>query len=707
MSIEDSLKTLGDVAVGKGRLELLTAEGKTPLAYICSLLGQALGFELSEKSLSESELEAICRNSQIHYRAVSLPSNWWEKDHGSLLATFQNKPAALIFKDSGYELYTPSLKDPIKIDEKSAEEIATEAWILYPPLLRQMGTVRSFLTILFHKHGKEYALLFFAGALASLVGFFIPFANKILFDKVIPHFDLSLLGQVLLGLVAVSVSATLFLLVRSFISLRLNAKISSRFQISLWDRILKLPVSFFQTMARGDLIQRTQIFDFIRRTLGQNTLIALFDSFFVSFYLILMFFYSWRLALIGLGIIALATGLSILFASLKLVLDRQLLQSNASINAFLISMLKGIEKLKIEAAEKQVFSNWAKEYAKNQALTLKSRFYNALTTTLTKGFSILTILLIYGLVMWKQNKEPSSMSVGEYLAFVSAYAIFSQSIFQVLNLGVNLIALIPFWGRVQPLLTSELETKKGQQSPGPLKGNLSFVDVDFRYHPNAPYVLKNFNLQVQPAQFVALVGPSGCGKTTACRLLAGFESPERGRILYDQQELKDLILPQVRQQMSFVMQQNAICAGSFYDNITCGNPFSKEELSWALQLTTLDESLARFPSGLSTLTQSGGGQLSGGERQKLLLTRALIRKPKVLILDEGLNSLQSDVQQKIMANLKGLSVTIVFATHQLNLLRQVEQICFLDRGAIRAVGSFEELIEKEEWFRKLVEKQQV
>lgn len=707
MSIEDSLKTLGEVAAGKVHLELLTAEGKTPLAYICSLLGQASGFELTEQSRNESELDDICRKSQIHYRSVSLPSNWWKKDHGPLLVYFHEEPAALIFKDSGYELYTPSLETPMEIDEKNGEEISPEVWILYPPLFRQMGTVKGFLSILFHKHGKEYALLFLAGALASLVGFFIPFANKVLFDKVIPQFDLNLLGQVLLGLIVVSVSTTLFLFVRSFVALRLNAKISCHFQISLWDRILKLPVSFFQTMARGDLIQRTQIFDYIRRIFGQNTLISLFDSLFVSLYLIMMFYYSWSLTLIGLGIIVLATGISLLFASIKVVLDRQLLESDAKINAFLISMLSGIEKLKIEAAEKKVFSKWAKDYAKNQALTLKSRFYHALTTTLTKGFSILTILLIYGLVMWKQYDEPGSMSVGDYLAFVSAYAIFSQSIFQFLNTGVTLVALIPFWRRVQPLLRTELETKTEQQSPGTLQGNLSFLNVDFRYHPNAPYVLKNFNLAIGAHRFVALVGPSGCGKTTACRLLAGFETPERGQIFYDHQELKDLILPELRQQMSFVMQQKAIYAGSLLENITCGTPYPQEAIDQALKLSTLDQSLLRFPSGLHTLTQSGGGQLSGGERQKLLLARALIRKPKVLILDEGLNSLQSDVQQTIMTNLRTLSITIVFATHQLNLLTRVDRIYFLDQGVIRAQGSFEELMKKEVWFRNLVKKQEV
>lgn len=705
MSVEDSLKKLRKVSSGKSQLEFMSTTAKTPLAHACSIIGMYAGFELNPRSMQEENLKELCKIGHLHYRKIELPPNWWEKDHGPLLGYYQDQPVALLLEGDEYILVFPKEEKKISVTESISSEIQPEAYMLYPPLPEEVGTFRALFRAFFHRKMRDYLSLFGAGILAAVVALFVPISNKILFDQAIPHFNYSLLGQVLLGLVVAAVSSSIFLLARSFVGLRLNAKISHFFQMSLWDRILKLPVRFFRSMARGDLIQRTMIFSVIRRLLSQNTIIAFFDSLFASLYFFIMLYYNWKLALLSIVLLLFVSFFSVLLALSKIKWDKALLESNADINAFLISMVKGMEKLRIAASETFFFSSWAKKYAENQTLSLKGRFISAIVETLNKTASIFFVLVIYGVVIFDRLSDPVAMTLGDYLAFIAAFAPLVQASLGFLNIGVSLITLFPYWKRVQPLLTSELETKKEQQSPGAIHGKIILKNVQFRYQPNAPPVLKDFNLEIQPGEFLAIVGPTGCGKSTLCRLLVGFEIAQGGTIQYDDRDLDTLILPELREQVSFIMQQKTIFSGTIYENIVCGNPYSLEEVKEAMAFSTIDRDMHRFPSGLNTLLPSGGGVLSAGERQKLIIARAIIRKPKILIFDEGLNSLASSVQQEIFNNLKSLPITRILATHQLSLVRQIDRICCMQQGNILMDGSFDELLEKDVCFREVIEKQ--
>jgi len=705
MNIEDSLRKLVAIGLPKSQEKIFSENNKTLVAQACILIGDAIGFSLSSRSFNKESLQEICETEQINFRELKLAQNWWEQDHGPFFGYYQKEPVALICEGKKYYIFSPALQEKIPVNENSSKEISTTAYMVYPPLEEEMGTFRKLINVFFQKKLKEYFLLILSGLLATLIAFFVPIATKILFDRVIPHFDFSLLNQVLLGLLVAMIGSSIFILIRSFASLRLNIKIANHLQIALWNRIFKLPVNFFRRIPRGDLIQRTLIFETIRRILGQNTLIAILDSLFGVFYLFLMFFYSWKLALMSLAIIIISTVISFFIGIFKIRYDKFVLQSNAEINAFLISMINGIEKLRSNAAENFVFVHWAETFAKNQDIFLKSNFLGAIIETTNKALSYFSLLIIYGLVIWQRFQDPSVLTLGGYLAFIAAFTPFYLTIYQFLSIGVTLISLIPFWHRVKPLLAEKLEETKGQRPPGSLMGKITFSQVSFRYYKNSPYVLKEFSLDIQPKEFVALVGPSGSGKSTLCRLLVGFETPDSGSIEYDDLDLKEIILRDLRKQISLVMQDKAIFSGTIYENIVCGERFSYEEIQRVTKMTTFDKNIERFPSKLDTILPSGGKVLSGGERQKLLLCRALIRNPKILILDEGLNSLQSEDQNQIIQVLKSLNINTLFATHQLNLLTHVDRICLLEKGEISDQGTFESLYKKNEYFRKLVENQ--
>ncbi|NGX46578.1 MAG: hypothetical protein K940chlam2_01773, partial [Chlamydiae bacterium] len=626
-------------------------------------------------------------------------------EHGPLLAYYKNEPVTLLPERGHYSLIIPKEEAPMAITKSVAADISPLAYTLYPPLPEDMGTMQALFQALFSHKMRDYFYLFLAGVLATTVALFVPISNKILFDNVIPHYNLSLLGQVLLGLMAAAAGSAAFLVARSFVGLRLNAKITHYFQMTLWDRILKLPTQFFKTMANGDLIQRTMIFNTLRRLVDQNSVIIIFDSLFASLYFFIALYYSWKLALVGLGTILLATLLAILLAFLKVKWDKALLASDANINAFLISVVQGVDKLRLTASESFFFSHWATKYAENQTLSLKSRFLAVISATLNKVIFPLFSLVIFALIIHERTSDISLLTLGDFLALSAALTPFFLATLSFLNLGTSMISLIPFWQRVRPLLTSALEAKATDQEPEKLQGKIALKDIYFRYRANAPYVLEGLSLETTPGDFVALVGHSGSGKSTICRLLVGFETPVRGDIHYDEWNLQELSLSQMREQISFVMQQKAIFMGSFFENITCGKPYSYEEIQKALALSTLDQDMHRFPSGLNTLLPSGGANLSAGERQKLLLARALIRNPQILILDEGLNSLQSATQQQILETLKTLKITRIIATHQVNILKAVDQILILENGKISSQGSYDQLVKENPHFLDLIKQQ--
>lgn len=689
------------------RSELFGVKGQTPLAQACFIVCRAMGFSLDETSESEESLDAICKNSRIFYRTIDLKDKWWLRDHGHLVGIYQGQPVALLYNNYHYTIISPTTQQMIPLDAKISQEISPRGYMLYPPAPEKASIASILLQSILKRKRNEYLYLAIAGLLSAFLGFLFPFSNKILFDHIIPNFDYTLFTQVILALIAGIIGGALFAFASAFFSLRLNGIISHDLQMKLWNRLIKLPAHFFRRFQTGDLIQRTQIFNQIRRNLSQNTLITIFDSIFVLSYFVMMLIYNWQLTLIGLGTIFFVFLVSLIVIYLKIHWDGAILASNARINSFLVQMINGIDKLRTAAAEKRVFALWTKEYAENQSLNLKSKFLQAIITTLNASTHLLLIFLIFGVVIWMRSTSLTSISIGDYLAFTAAFFPFSQAVFSILGTLASLISLVPFWRRVKPIFSSPLELSKDQRHPGTLTGQFDMKNLYFRYYKQAPFVIQDLSLKAERNTFIGIAGPTGCGKSTLARLMIGFETPERGCVCYDEKDMRELDLSEMRKQVNVILQQNAIFAGKLYDNLVCGGEYSDEEIERVMHLSTFDRDLARFPSKLQMMLPSGGGLLSGGERQRLLLTRALLRNPKILILDEALNSLDSPSQSKIIENLQNLPMTKVLITHQLNILEKLDTIYLMREGRVVGSGTFDELIQREPFFQQLVASQSI
>jgi ABC-type bacteriocin/lantibiotic exporter with double-glycine peptidase domain len=240
-----------------------------------------------------------------------------------------------------------------------------------------------------------------------------------------------------------------------------------------------------------------------------------------------------------------------------------------------------------------------------------------------------------------------------------------------------------------------------------LKGNIEVNHVNFRYGPEAPLVLKDINFSVKPGEFVAVVGASGAGKSTLMRLLLGFEKAESGSVFYDNQDISAIDLGSLRRKLGVVLQNDTVIRGTILQNIL-GNSGLKEEDAWeAAKKVSLDKDIKEMPMGMQTMLTAGGAALSGGQFQRLIIARAIIRQPKLLIFDEATRALDNLTQDEIRKSLDSLKVTRIIIAHRLSTIINADKIYVMKDGEIIESGTYDQLIKERGYFAELAERQKV
>ncbi len=306
--------------------------------------------------------------------------------------------------------------------------------------------------------------------------------------------------------------------------------------------------------------------------------------------------------------------------------------------------------------------------------------------------------------------DPNLLDTGSFLAFNIAFANLMAAVLEVGYTSIGLLELIPRYERLRPILEEEPEFAAAVLDPVRLMGALALNHVSFRYptQERGAKVLDNVSLQVRPGEFVAIVGPSGSGKSTLMRLLLGFEAPDSGTVTYDGRELATLDPREVRRQIGVVLQHSELMPSDLFNNIVGFAPYLNMDDAWrAARLAGLEDDIRRMPMGMYTLVGEGGGNLSSGQKQRLLIARAIVRGPKVLLFDEATSALdnvtQAIVSDSLTNQLKG--VTRVVIAHRLDAIVNAVRIYVVKDGRIAQSGRYEQLMEEPGPFRDLARRQ--
>jgi ABC-type bacteriocin/lantibiotic exporter with double-glycine peptidase domain len=300
---------------------------------------------------------------------------------------------------------------------------------------------------------------------------------------------------------------------------------------------------------------------------------------------------------------------------------------------------------------------------------------------------------------------PGTSRSADFIAFNAAFGLFLAAVVGMFSAATSVLTVVPMWDRIKPILTAPVEAVEEREDPGVLTGAITVSNLRFGYVKNAAPVVANISFDVAPGEFVALVGPSGCGKSTLFRLLLGFAEPDAGTILYDGRDLSKLDAHRVRQQIGTVIQTASLLPGSIFDNVAGAGNYSEADVMNALALAGLADEVRELPMGLHTVVTEGRSTFSGGQRQRLMIARALINRPKILFFDEATSALDNRTQLIVTNSIDALAVTRIVIAHRLSTIRKADRILVIENGTIAEQGRFEELMAHKKYFYQLAERQ--
>lgn len=685
-----------------------------PLLAACRAVGQVQGIEfrappadLGEAS-SPSSLGALCAASALRCRRVLLEVQWWRRTQGPLLGFCRQpegagRPVALLPGGrGGYVLFDPVLGTRAPLDAELAHTLEPAAFVFYRPLPARALGLRDLLGAGLRGCGTDLLSLLAASLSAGAVALLTPALTRRLVDESIARSERADVGHVALALGVGACAAALLEWARALTLLRIKSKTAVAVEAALWDRLLTLPTPFYRRFTVGDLSARAMGINQLQYRLTADVTSGLFAALSAVFSLAILFYYSRPLAFVVSAATLLLGLLVSAAAGRQLRHLRELHLASGRLGGFAYALLCGIAKLRVGGAESRAFAQWARRFGEQRALSLavqRLTHVQSLLGTLYGAAATTAVFAVVGL-------SDLRLGVGDYLAFSAAFAQFQVAALAAIGVVPTLLAFVPTYERLKPILETLPESGSDLAAPGRLRGALELRDVTFEYRPGTP-VLRRLSLRAEPGQFVALVGPSGCGKTTILRLMLGFERPLSGCVSIDGREVGALDMQRVRRQLGVVLQNGRPLVGDVLHNIIGSLPLTLEDAWRAAEWVGLAEDIRAMPMGMFTLVNQRGVAFSGGQRQRLLLARALVTRPRVLLLDEATSALDNVTQEVVSRTLATLGVTRIVIAHRLCTVRRADRIYVLAAGGVAEEGTFDELLARGGMLARLARQQRL
>lgn len=425
-------------------------------------------------------------------------------------------------------------------------------------------------------------------------------------------------------------------------------------------------------------------------------------SVFSLVYITQIFAYTPTLVVPALIIILVTVTFTVVSTIAQMKISKEHMEHEATETGTSYEIISGIQKIKLAGAEKRAFAKWAEGYAIQAEMS-----YNPPMFLKVNGV-ISTAISLVGVIVMDYAAIASGVSLADYYAFNAAYGMVMAAFLSLANMAFSIADIKPILEMAKPMLEAVPEISEGKQVIGNLRGGIELNHVSFAYSDTMPNVIDDLSLKIRPGQYVAIVGKTGCGKSTLLRLMLGFEKPKKGAIYYDGKDVEKVDLKSLRQRIGVVMQDGKLFSGSIYENITiCAPRLSMDEAWEAAELAGIADDIKKMPMGMHTLISEGNGGISGGQRQRLVIARAIAPKPRILMFDEATSALDNLTQKKVSESLDSLKCTRIVIAHRLSTIKQCDRIIVLDEGHIVEDGSYDELIAENGYFAELVARQRL
>ena len=720
VSVSGSLGVLGSVLRGGRSDRWAGPTGGSALQAAAERVAESVGATLADGAAATREsvgadeavdtVEALARRAGMRSRRITLAPGWWKRDGPSFVGftTPGEKPLAVIANGRGrYRAADPETGADFVVNAGAAAGIAAGAVALYAPLPDDAGNARTALRFALFATHRDLRTVLAVGALAGLAALLVPVLTGQLLGEFIPRADYGSWLVALGALALVGLGNAVFGVVQGLAVLRVESRIDERLQAAIWSRLVALPCSFFRDFSAGDLADRAGSIGAVREMLTGAAVQAAMSGLFSMFSLLLLFFYSWRLALIASAMLlamAIATG----FCSYRQFRHyREMFRTRGAISGFAFQMINGLSKLRVANAASYALARWARQFAEQKQAALAARRWAAGQHALNALLQPLALVFIYGFVHYggTPDEPRPALDLAAFLSFNTAFGQLTAAVNNLATAATTVVSIVPLLERVRPILTARPENADGGEDPGDLQGGIEFANVTFRYGSQAPNAVEDVSFRIDPGEYVAFVGPSGCGKSTLFRLLLGFEQPDSGAVFLDGRDLSGLDPVAIRRYMGVVPQNGQLVAGNIYENIAGMSPLGVEGAWAAARAAALDDDIRAMPMGMQTVVASQGSALSTGQKQRLLIARALARRPRILLFDEATSALDNRAQAGVQASLRKLKATRVVIAHRLSSIRDVDRIYVMDRGRIVESGRYDDLMRRAGVFAALSRRQ--
>jgi HlyB family type I secretion system ABC transporter len=671
------------VSIAAIREAVHTSTDGTSLAGI-TRGAQELGLEARSVRASKSRLDELPLPAVVH----------WEGNHWLVLYAVHDghvrvadpavglrriPRAEFLEKWSGYA----SLLAPTERLAEAPEARTSLRWLL--PFVRP--------------HLRKIVAAVLLAVAAAALGLVLPILTQVVVDRVLPRHDVNLLYVLVAAIGGVTLAITGAGLVQRY----LLARVAVRFDVSTLDfvtgKLLDLPMSYFNTRRTGDIERRLSGVREVREFLVQSGVQVLTSVTQLGAALVLMFVYSWTLALVYLATVPLYAGLMRFSATRLRPMYDSLEEAFGKYQSAQIDAIRGIETVKAMAAERAFRGAMLRQFQGLADRVFRSEF---LVMAYQGGLQVVTFVsLALFLFVGALEVVHGHLSLGRFVGFNALIALANGPILLLLALWDRLQLARVLLGRLDDVLDHEPEQgvdHAGLRPVTTLAGQVELRNVGFRYGgPESPLILEGITLSIDAGEAVAIVGRSGSGKTTLIKLLAGLLEPSEGSILYDGLELQTLDYRTLRRHVGFVLQETYLFDDTIWGNIAFGEPEPDgERVLWAARAANAHEFVQRLPLRYDTRVGESGLRLSGGQQQRIAIARALYNRPPILLFDEATSSLDSESERAVKESLDELLAdrTSFVIAHRLSTVRDADRIVVLERGRLVEQGTHDELMQR-------------
>ncbi|MCR5672297.1 MAG: NHLP bacteriocin export ABC transporter permease/ATPase subunit [Lachnospiraceae bacterium] len=651
-------------------------------------------------------LEYVMRPHGIMHRNVRLDKGWYKDATGAMLGRRLDDKSVIALIPmafGGYKFFDRNLGKYVRITAKNRKLIDDEGIVFYKPFPLSKMSIADFIKYLYEQVSiSDFIVLCIALLVTSLVGLLAPHINKILLGDVVQSGNIAALFGAGIYMLCASIGFLMFGVVRALANSRISVKLSVNVEAASMMRLLSMPADFFRDYSAGELSNRMGYINMLAEEIVDMVLSTTLGSLFSLIYIFQIFHYAPGLVAPALTVTALTLLVTIFTVISQMRITRETMLLGSKESGISYALISGIQKIRLAGAEKRAFGRWGRAYAKQAKLVYNPPILLKVSQVIVTAISLIGTMVMYYFAV------KTKVSISDYYAFNTSYGMVSAAFVALAQIVSTLAQIKPTIDMAKPLFDTEPEVSTDKQMVTRLKGGVEINNVTFRYSDDMPAVLDDLSLKIEPGQYVAIVGKTGCGKSTLMRILLGFETPQKGAVYYDGKDLKKLDLKSLRQKIGAVMQNGKLFLGDIYSNIVISAPWLSLNEAWeAARIAGIDEDIRSMPMGMNTLISEGQGGISGGQRQRLMIARAVAPKPKILIFDEATSALDNLTQKHVSDALDEMKCTRIVIAHRLSTIKHCDRIIVLEGGKIIEDGTYDELIAKKGFFAMLVERQRL